>query len=119
MFGHGLRVGGQFPTRRGWRGRTVGLRKYPAWLRAGSSPARSQAAARIARPRTKHSYPTPAPVNGEKLTPREHEIVRGIEDGLNYKFIAERLFISPETVRNHIRHVYRKLQSTRRVSCWR
>ncbi len=47
---------------------------------------------------------------GEKLTPREPEIVRGLEDGLNYKLIAERLFISPEKVRNHIRHVYCKLE---------
>jgi DNA-binding NarL/FixJ family response regulator len=46
----------------------------------------------------------------EPLTTRELEIVRGIEDGLSYKLIAERHFISIDTVRNHIRGVYRKLQ---------
>ena len=46
----------------------------------------------------------------EPLTARELEIVRGIEDGLSYQFIANRLFISIDTVRNHIRNVYRKLQ---------
>jgi DNA-binding NarL/FixJ family response regulator len=46
----------------------------------------------------------------EALTARELEIVRGIEDGLSYKLIAERHFISIDTVRNHIRSVYRKLQ---------
>ena len=46
----------------------------------------------------------------EPLTPRELEIVRGIEDGLSYQLIAERHFISLDTVRNHIRSVYRKLQ---------
>jgi DNA-binding NarL/FixJ family response regulator len=46
----------------------------------------------------------------EPLTARELEIVRGIEDGLSYKLIAERYFISLDTVRNHIRAVYRKLQ---------
>ena len=46
----------------------------------------------------------------EALTVRELEIVRGIEDGLSYQLIADRHFISIDTVRNHIRSVYRKLQ---------
>lgn len=46
----------------------------------------------------------------EPLTARELEIVRGIEDGLSYQLIAKRHFISFDTVRNHIRNVYRKLQ---------
>jgi len=29
--------------------------------------------------------------------------------GYNYKQIAEKIFISPETVRNHIRNIYEKL----------
>lgn len=45
----------------------------------------------------------------EPLTARELEIVRGIEDGLSYKLIADRHHISLDTVRNHIRSVYRKL----------
>jgi DNA-binding NarL/FixJ family response regulator len=53
--------------------------------------------------------PTPLPAT-EPLTARELEVVRGIEDGLSYKLIAERHFISIDTVRNHIRSVYRKLQ---------
>ncbi len=46
----------------------------------------------------------------EPLTARELEIVRGIEDGLSYQLIANRHHISLDTVRNHIRSVYRKLQ---------
>ena len=46
----------------------------------------------------------------EQLTAREQEIVKGIEDGLSYKLIADRHHISLDTVRNHIRAVYRKLQ---------
>ena len=52
----------------------------------------------------------PAAPATEALTQRELDIVRGIEDGLSYKFITERHFISLDTVRNHIRAVYRKLQ---------
>ena len=46
----------------------------------------------------------------EPLTGRELEIVRGIEDGLSYQLIAQRHHISLDTVRSHIRNVYRKLQ---------
>jgi DNA-binding NarL/FixJ family response regulator len=52
----------------------------------------------------------PSSAAKEPLTAREIEIVRGIEDGLSYKLLADRLHISLDTVRNHIRSVYRKLQ---------
>jgi DNA-binding NarL/FixJ family response regulator len=44
------------------------------------------------------------------LTLREREILALLVDGLGYAHIAERLFISLDTVRNHIRHIYEKLQ---------
>jgi DNA-binding NarL/FixJ family response regulator len=43
------------------------------------------------------------------LTPREQEILEGLIDGLSYKLIAARHYISPETVKNHIQVIYRKL----------
>lgn len=45
----------------------------------------------------------------ETLTPRENEIVQGLVDGLSYKLIADRYSISIDTVRQHIRNIYRKL----------
>ena len=39
------------------------------------------------------------------LTPREREVVDLLADGLEYKQIAERLNISPNTVNNHLAHV--------------
>jgi DNA-binding NarL/FixJ family response regulator len=44
------------------------------------------------------------------LTPRETEVLQLLVQGLNYTMIAEKLFISLDTVRNHFRHIYEKLQ---------
>ncbi len=46
----------------------------------------------------------------EKLTPRETEIANAILDGLSYKLISLRYEISIDTVRLHIKNIYRKLK---------
>ena len=43
------------------------------------------------------------------LTSREQDIVNGLVDGLSYKLIADRFDISIDTVRAHIRNIYKKL----------
>lgn len=43
------------------------------------------------------------------LTDKEKEIVLGLVDGLSYKMIADRSDISIETVRSHIKNIYKKL----------
>jgi len=43
------------------------------------------------------------------LTEREQDIVNGLVDGLSYKLIADRYEISIDTVRAHIRNIYKKL----------
>jgi DNA-binding CsgD family transcriptional regulator len=43
------------------------------------------------------------------LTARERDLLKSLADGLDYKQIADRHFISIDTVRNHIRHIYEKL----------
>jgi DNA-binding CsgD family transcriptional regulator len=40
------------------------------------------------------------------LSARQREIAALVAGGMNYREIAEKLFLSPETVRNHIRNVY-------------
>lgn len=45
-----------------------------------------------------------------KLSPREIEIVHGIIEGLSYKLLATKLSISIDTVRKHIKSIYKKLQ---------
>ena len=44
------------------------------------------------------------------LTKKEKEIVLGLVDGLSYKMIADKAFITIETVRSHIKNIYKKLQ---------
>ena len=51
--------------------------------------------------------------NGGKdynLTPREKEILTNLSRGNSYKMISADLFISIDTVRTHIKHIYEKLQ---------
>lgn len=43
------------------------------------------------------------------LTDKEKEVVLGLVDGLSYKMIAQKGFISLETVRTHIKNIYKKL----------
>lgn len=51
----------------------------------------------------------------KKLTTREREILQMLSQGLRYKEIAEKLFISTETVRTHIHNIYEKLQVNSRT----
>jgi DNA-binding NarL/FixJ family response regulator len=43
------------------------------------------------------------------LTERQKDIVNGIVDGKSYKMIADDLFVSLDTVRSHIKNIYRAL----------
>ena len=44
-----------------------------------------------------------------QLTTRETEILHSLIEGMSYKKLAEKYFISISTVRTHIRHIYEKL----------
>jgi len=48
--------------------------------------------------------------SSSSLTKREKEILTHLVEGFNYKEISQKLYISIDTVRNHIRHIYEKLQ---------
>ncbi len=50
-----------------------------------------------------------APLEQYQLTAREKEILNGLVDGLSYKKIGEKYFVSIHTVRSHICNIYEKL----------
>lgn len=50
------------------------------------------------------------PVEEVELSDREIDVLEQLSRGLSYTLIAEKLFISPFTVRKHIENIYKKLQ---------
>jgi LuxR family maltose regulon positive regulatory protein len=57
----------------------------------------------------------PPPARVEPLSERERAIMACLADGLTTAQIAGRLFISPNTVKSHVRSVYRKLDASSRA----
>jgi len=64
----------------------------------------------------------PAPGASQKfpeLTERETEVLTLIAQGLTNAAIAEKLFLAPKTVRNHVSRIFAKLQVANRVEAIR
>jgi DNA-binding NarL/FixJ family response regulator len=74
-------------------------------IHAGGAPM----SARIAR-RVLDVFHKKTPADeADQLSPREKDILKLLVEGLSHKAIAERLFISPHTVRTHLKNIYEKL----------
>ncbi len=62
---------------------------------------------------------TPLPVtareHGTSLSEREREVLVHVAEGRSNKAIAERLFVSPNTVKTHVSSLLRKLNATSRA----
>jgi DNA-binding NarL/FixJ family response regulator len=59
--------------------------------------------------------PIPSASDLQRLTEREAEILKLLAEGCRNKEIADRLGVSLDTVRTHLRHVYEKLQVNSRT----
>jgi DNA-binding NarL/FixJ family response regulator len=60
----------------------------------------------------------PSFVGGDRegmLTAREREILKLLADGMSNADVAAKLFISPETVKSHVRHILTKLEADTRT----
>ncbi|HEY6503859.1 MAG TPA: response regulator transcription factor [Chitinophagaceae bacterium] len=84
-------------------------------LYQGGAPMSSQIARKVVA--AFQNKPVSAETNGQldQLTNREKEILEQLSKGLMYKEIAAQLFLSPETVRKHVYHIYEKLHVNNRV----
>lgn len=51
----------------------------------------------------------------ESLTKREYEVLTLIAEGMNNREIAEKLFISEKTVKNHVSNIFKKIDVSDRV----
>ena len=84
-------------------------------LQEGGSPMSSQIARKVV---THFQNPAVAPSLKDSLdllSKREKEILEMLAKGLIYKEIAEQIFISPQTVRKHVYHIYEKLHVGNRI----
>jgi DNA-binding NarL/FixJ family response regulator len=81
-------------------------------LHQGGSPMNAEIARRVVASFQKKKKKEP---HAEGLTRRELELLEFLSKGYKYKEIAEKLFISTDTVRTHIRNIYVKLQVTSKI----
>lgn len=79
------------------------IKNYLLILSNGGSPISPQIARKVIE------YFQPKKDIKKPLTQREYDIILGLVEGLSYKMIADKYNISIDTVRQHIRNVYRKL----------
>lgn len=54
-------------------------------------------------------------VNGAVLSPREIEVLQLIADGVPTERVAQRLYISAKTVKNHLANIYEKMDTRDRT----
>ncbi|MDJ0841166.1 MAG: response regulator transcription factor [Acidobacteriota bacterium] len=85
--------------------RLAEIREALRELYRGGAPMSPQIARKVvAFFRPDRARKTPSP-----LTERECEVVEGLVSGASYKLIADQMCVSIETVRFHIKNIYRKL----------
>jgi len=84
-----------------------------AEVQQGGSPISSQIARKVieafaVREKTNEYF--------QELSRREQEMLEQLSKGYRYKEIADKLFVSIDTVRTHIRNIYEKLQVNNRAA---
>jgi DNA-binding NarL/FixJ family response regulator len=81
-------------------------------LASGGSPMNTQIARKVV---ASFQQTEKKLTNTEELTKREIELLELLSKGFRYKEIADKLFISQDTVRTHIRNIYIKLQVNSKI----
>lgn len=86
-----------------------------AELIQGGAPMSSQIASKVVAAFQNKSVTTTTGSPLAVLSKRENEILEMLSTGLLYKEISDKLFITTETVRKHVYHIYEKLHVSNRV----
>jgi DNA-binding CsgD family transcriptional regulator len=110
----------------------IGIARSRAWTRnfildraRGDFSERDRAVFELVRPHLRHIYEmtelrravgSPGPEDLTGLTAREAEILELVAAGLSNAAIAERLWISPGTVKKHLENMYAKLGVANRTA---
>ena len=81
-------------------------------ITAGGAPLSPGVISKILRLFQRFAPVLKADDESHQLTQREKEIISLMTDGDNYHTIAKKLFISYDTVRTHVKSIYRKLHVT-------
>lgn len=84
-------------------------------LHEGGAPMSSQIARKVVAAFQNKPAATAAHDSLDALSKREKEILEMLSKGLLYKEISDQLFISAETVRKHVYHIYEKLHVGNRI----
>ena len=82
------------------------LLKHIHEVHEGGSPMSSQTARKIIQSFRLEESP---------LSERETEVLKKLSEGMNYKTIAKDLFLSPHTIKTHIKNIYSKLHVSTRA----
>lgn len=81
-------------------------------VQKGGSPMSPRIARRVIASFRQSTQPSP-------LSERETEVLRLLCDGQNYRQIADQLYVSSNTVKAHIKHIYKKLHVHNRAEAVR
>ncbi|MEL6650166.1 MAG: response regulator transcription factor [Bacteroidota bacterium] len=81
-------------------------------VQKGGSPMSPRIARRVIASFRQGTQPSP-------LSERETEVLRLLCDGQNYRQIADQLYVSSNTVKAHIKHIYKKLHVHNRAEAVR
>jgi DNA-binding NarL/FixJ family response regulator len=87
-------------------------------VHAGGSPMSSAIARKVVTFFGKRGDPAPSP-DINRLSDRELAVLQALAEGQQYKEIADALGLSINTVRNHVKHTYEKLQVNTRLDAVR
>jgi LuxR family maltose regulon positive regulatory protein len=89
--------------------------KYAGEVLSAFKGAESPVSSEVTKSETSPNGSLSPQLLAEPLTKRQLQILELLAQGLQNKEIGEKLFVSPDTVRSHLRNIYSKLSVSSRL----